>query len=139
VKTTGGRGIHVVAPIAPQREWSSCLQFSKAVADVLVRSKPALYTTAFAKRGREAKILIDYLRNNRTNTSISAFSTRARAGAPVSVPIAWSELRPRLRPAAFTIRTVPRRLIRLRREPWSDYWMAWQRVSDAAMEAVMRI
>src|SRR5688500_13367378 len=83
VKTTGGRGLHVVVPLQPAREVAQCLEFSRAVSEALVRTEPRLYTTKFAKLGRERKILIDYLRNNRTNTSIAAFSPRARPGAPV--------------------------------------------------------
>src|SRR5204863_8044671 len=79
VKTTGGKGLHVVAPIARHRDWSECLAFAKAVAESLAHHD-RLYTTAFAKKGREHKILIDYLRNNRTNTAVAAFSARARAG-----------------------------------------------------------
>jgi len=139
VKTTGGRGLHVVAPLTPRRDSSECLAFSRAVAEALRRSAPMLYTTAFAKQGRAAHILIDYLRNNRTNTSIAAYSTRARAGAPVSVPIAWSELTVGLRPESFTVKTVPQRLARLRRDPWHAYWTCRQRVSDAAMRALSRV
>jgi bifunctional non-homologous end joining protein LigD len=139
VKTTGGRGLHVVAPIRPQRDWSECLAFSRAVAEAIQRAAPQNYTTAFAKRGRESRILIDYLRNNRTNTSIAAYSTRARSGAPVSFPITWSELTGRLRPEAFTIQTVPRRLARRSTEPWKGYWACRQRISDAAMRAVTRL
>jgi bifunctional non-homologous end joining protein LigD len=93
VKTTGGRGLHVVVPIRPTRDWTECLAYARAVSEVLVRADPQVYTTTFAKRGRERKILLDYLRNNRTNTSVGAFSPRARAGAPVSVPVDWRELR----------------------------------------------
>src|SRR5205814_1276491 len=84
VKTTGGRGVHVVAPIKPTRDWEECLAFARQVSEAIVASAPRLYTTTYSKSGRERKILIDYLRNNRTNTSIAAFSPRARAGAPVS-------------------------------------------------------
>jgi bifunctional non-homologous end joining protein LigD len=136
VKTTGGRGLHVVAPIVPQRDWAECLRFAHGVASAMVRSEPSLYTTAFPKRGRETLILIDYLRNNRTNTSISAFSSRARPGAVVSTPVSWSELGPRLNPASFTVRTVPRRLARLRRNPWADYFRIRQRITAAALSAV---
>jgi len=139
VKTTGGRGLHVVVSIVPQRDWSECLTFSRAVADLLVRSEPRLYTTAFAKRGRESKILIDYLRNNRTNTSVSGFSTRARPGATVSLPVRWDELGARLRPEAFTVATVPHRVARLRSDPWSGYWTARQRLSKAIIQAVTRV
>lgn len=80
MKTTGGRGLHVVMPVKPARDTTECLKFSRAVSDAIVGTNPQRYTTAFAKAGRERKILIDYLRNNRTNTSICAFSARARPG-----------------------------------------------------------
>jgi len=94
----------------------------------LVRTRPALFTERFAKAGREDKILVDYLRNNRTNTSIAAFSTRARPDAPVSVPIAWAELSPSRTPDRFTLATVPSRLARLRKDPWDAYWSTKQRL-----------
>jgi bifunctional non-homologous end joining protein LigD len=137
VKTTGGSGLHVVVPIVPRRAWSDCLLFSRAVAQAITATNPAQFTTAFAKSGRESKILIDYLRNNRTNTSVAALSTRARAGAVVSMPIAWKELTPRLRPQAFTIKTAARRM--KRRDAWQDYWTVRQHVSDAAFRAVTRL
>jgi bifunctional non-homologous end joining protein LigD len=137
VKTTGGRGLHVVAPIERQLDWAACLAFTRDVGEALVRSDPARHTITFAKRGRERKILIDYLRNNRTNTSICAFSTRARAGAPVSMPLDWSELRGA--PDRFTMLTAPRRLRRLRTDPWAGYWTCRQRVSAEAMTALRRL
>ena len=137
VKTTGGAGLHVVAPIVPSLDWSACLTFARAVGDAIVRTNPALYTTTFSKQGRERQILIDYLRNNRTNTSICAYSPRARAGARVSMPIEWDELR--TRPDKWTLQTVPARLRRLRSDPWADYWGAQQRISKAALQAVQQI
>ncbi len=134
VKTTGGRGLHVVVPITPRRDVAECLEFSRAVADAVVRSDPGRYTTAFAKRGRERKILIDYLRNNRTNTSISAFSPRARPGAHVSMPINWEDVD--APPERFTLLTVPKRLKRARTDPWAKYWTTQQAVSDASFNAV---
>jgi bifunctional non-homologous end joining protein LigD len=136
VKTTGGKGLHVVAPLAPKVGWKECLEFSRAVAEAIVRHDAALYTTAFAKAGRERKILIDYLRNNRTNTSIAAFSSRARAGAPVSVPVKWDEVAPSLDPEALTVTTVENRLARLRQDPWKDYWKSKQRLPRAAAAAI---
>jgi bifunctional non-homologous end joining protein LigD len=82
---------------------------------------PAVRWPEVVRAGREAKILVDYLRNNRTHTSVCAFSSRARPGAPVSVPISWDELGPRLRPGRLTVRTVPRRLRSLREDPWAGY------------------
>ena len=84
-KTTGGRGVHVVVPLTPKQTVSGCLEFSRAVSESIVQADPLTYTTRFAKAGRERKILIDYLRNNRTNTSVCAFSPRARAAATVSM------------------------------------------------------
>jgi bifunctional non-homologous end joining protein LigD len=126
VKTTGGRGLHVVVPLAPERTVAECLEFSRAVSDAIVRSDPDSFTTMFAKAGRERKILIDYLRNNRTNTSVCAFSPRARPGAVVSMPLHWNELRDP--PSRWTLLTVPRRLARVRRDPWKDYWTTAQQM-----------
>jgi bifunctional non-homologous end joining protein LigD len=137
VKTTGGAGLHVVVPLAPARSWQECLAFARALATAIARHDPLRFTVSFAKAGRERKILLDYLRNNRTNTSVAAFSARARPGAPVSVPLAWDELGARLRPERHTIATVPRRLARLREDPWRG-WEAGHRPLDRAqVEAVL--
>ena len=108
----------------------------RVLARAVERQHRAAYTARFAKAGREKKILIDYLRNNRTNTSIAAYSPRARPGAPVSVPIAWDELSPRLDPLKLTIATVPRRLQRLRADPWKALWKSRQRLTAEALAAV---
>jgi bifunctional non-homologous end joining protein LigD len=134
VKTTGGRGLHVVVPLTPEREVAQCLEFSRAVSEALARTDPRLYTTKFAKVGRERKILIDYLRNNRTNTSIAAFSPRARPGAPVSMPIDWDDFG--ASPERWTLTTVRSRLKRLRVDPWATYWSAGQTISDASFSAI---
>ena len=124
VKTTGGKGLHVVIPIQPT-DVNVCLTFARTVAAALVQHEPARYTTTWAKRGREGQILIDALRNNRTNTSVAAFSLRARPGATVSFPIGWSELTPHLDPAAFHIGNIPT-LLRGWRDPWRDVWSVKQ-------------
>jgi bifunctional non-homologous end joining protein LigD len=136
VKTTGGHGIHVVAPVTPQRPWDECLAFAKAVAEALTRTNPSLLTTAFPKLGRERKILIDYLRNNRTNTSIAAFSARAREGATVSMPVSWRQVTARLKPKAFTVMTATKTP---GADPWRDYFAARQKISAAAMQAITRL
>jgi len=135
-KTPGGEGLHVVVPLAPRADWRECLALSRALAEALERHDPVLYTTAFAKAGRQKKILIDYMRNNRTNTSVAAFSTRARPGAPVSMTLKWEEVTPALDPSAWTIATVERRLSSLRRDPWRDYWSCKQRLPAKAVEAL---
>jgi bifunctional non-homologous end joining protein LigD len=135
-KTTGGRGLHVVAPLVPAADWSECLEFARAIGAAIERTDPAAYTTAYAKRGRASKILLDYLRNNRTNTSIAAYSTRARPGAPVSVPIGWDELRTGPAPASLTVTTLPQRLARLKADPWRHYWTSRQKLTDRRIRAV---
>ena len=133
VKTTGGRGLHVVVPIRPERQWGECLAFAKAIAELLVTQNHHLYTTNFTKAGREGKILIDYLRNNRTNTSIAAFSLRARPGALVSMPVSWVDLVSSKPPERFTLRAIKRFL---RADPWRDYWRCNQRLTTEMLRAV---
>jgi bifunctional non-homologous end joining protein LigD len=133
VKTTGGRGLHVVAPLQPGRQWDECLAFARAVATALMRSSPAIYTTAFAKAGRDDKILIDYLRNNRTNTSVAAFSARARPNATISMPVSWKQLTARMDPGTFTVLSGPRKF---RTDPWRDYWLCRQKIAATALAAI---
>ena len=127
LKTTGGKGLHVVIPIVPSHDWSVCLEFARSVAATLVEHDPTRYTAKFSKRGREKQILVDYLRNNRTNTAVAAYSVRARATAAVSVPLRWEELTPRLDPARWTVRTVARRL-KTTKDPWTDYFRVKQKL-----------
>jgi bifunctional non-homologous end joining protein LigD len=139
VKTTGGRGLHVVTPLRPQADWSECLAFARGLSEALERAEPDRYTTEFAKAGRGRKILIDYLRNNRTNTSIAAYSTRARDGAPVSMPLRWEDLRSTTQPRSFSVMTVPPRLARLAEDPWKGYWSCRQRLTPQRLKAVSRL
>jgi bifunctional non-homologous end joining protein LigD len=128
VKTTGGRGLHVVLPIVADHDWSECLEFARAIANLMVEQRPERYTTDFRKAGRDDKILIDYLRNNRTNTSICAFSVRTRAGAPVSMPIDWADLTASLKPQRFTVQSAAAYLAKRRVDPWRDYWKSKQQL-----------
>ena len=136
VKTTGGRGLHIVVPLAPHAEWSQCLEFARTLSERLEHAQPELYTTAFAKAGRERKILIDYLRNNHTNTSIAAYSTRARQGATVSVPLTWDELRVSVDPKSFSVLTVPKRLSKIKGDPWANYWKCRQKLTAQLIRAL---
>jgi bifunctional non-homologous end joining protein LigD len=107
------------------------------VSEAIAKTDPRTYTTAFPKAGRERQILIDYLRNNRTNTSVCAFSPRARPGARVSMPLSWNDLEDP--PDRWTLLTVPRRLDQLRTDPWKDYWSDAQTISAASFAAVSRV
>ncbi|MBV9826191.1 MAG: DNA ligase D [Alphaproteobacteria bacterium] len=125
VKTTGGKGLHVVVPIAPKLEWDAIKEFSKWVADKFVKAYPDRFTANMAKRARTGRIFIDYLRNGRGATAVGAYSPRARKGAPVAMPISWEALERGVTPAAFTVLTVPDYLSTMNANPWAD--MAKQR------------
>ncbi|MBC7855816.1 MAG: DNA ligase D [Pirellulaceae bacterium] len=121
VKTTGGKGLHVVVPINPRRErWDTVKAFTHRFAKALVEQKPNLYVANMSKAARKGKIFIDYLRNDRGSTSIAPYSTRAKPGAPVSIPLAWDELTPKLASDHFHVGNVAERLESLTRDPWRD-------------------
>lgn len=92
LKSTGGKGLHVVVPLVRRSSWDEVKDFAHALADELVRASPENYTATSSKSSRKGKIYIDYLRNTRGATAISPFSTRSRPGAPIAVPIAWDDL-----------------------------------------------
>jgi DNA ligase D len=120
VKTTGGKGLHVVVPIERRHEWRDVKAFAKRVAETLAVDAPNRFLTRIAKAERQGRIFIDYLRNDPTSTAVAPYSTRARAGAPVAMPIAWEELSPSLQPAAFDINTVPGIVAGRRSDPWAE-------------------
>jgi bifunctional non-homologous end joining protein LigD len=135
VKTTGGKGLHVVVPLIPRQSWAGVKQFSRAVALEMVRRFPREYTATLSKADRVGKIFIDYLRNSRGATAVAAYSTRARPGAPVSTPLAWKELAPDLLSDHYTVENLPKRLDTLRKDPWEGYFNARQAIPKAFAKA----
>jgi bifunctional non-homologous end joining protein LigD len=129
VKTTGGKGLHVVVPIDPVTEWRQAKAFAKKVSELIAADAPDRYLTKIAKAERLGRIFIDYLRNDPTSTAVGPYSTRSRAGAPVAVPLRWDELKRSLDPATFTVRTVPARL-RRKADPWAEIGEVRQRLPD---------
>ena len=93
----------------------------KALADGMAGDYPDRYVSTITKSKRKGKILIDYLRNGRGNTAVAPYSTRARPGAPVSMPLAWDELDPAIGPNYFTVNNAPTRLANLGSDPWADF------------------
>ena len=130
VKTSGGKGLHVVAPVKPKAEWPAVKAFTKAMADSMAADSPDRYVSTIPKARRHGKILIDYLRNQRGMTAVAAYSTRARPGAAVSMPLAWEELAPGIGPAYFTTRNAPARLSSVA-DPWADFRAAAAPIEDA--------
>ena len=124
VKTSGGKGLHVVVPLRPKASWTQVKAFAKAVGDGMSADSPDKYLTTATKAKRTGKIFIDYLRNGRGNTAVAAYSTRARKGAAVSMPLAWDELTGEIGPGHFTISNTPARLETLARDPWEDFFEA---------------
>ncbi|MBA2253180.1 MAG: DNA ligase D [Nitrospirales bacterium] len=135
VKTTGGKGLHVVVPLTGKQTWDEVKAFSQALAERLVKEAPERYTSKMAKAGRKGKLFIDYLRNSRGATAVAAYSTRARPGATVSTPVGWDELR-RLTLDQFTVHTVPRRLQTSKQDPWKEFWNVRQSITQSARRAV---
>jgi bifunctional non-homologous end joining protein LigD len=136
LKTTGGKGLHVVVPILPGVGWESVKGFSKAVAEFLERTFPDRFTSKLLKISRRGKIFIDYLRNGEGATAVAAYSTRARANAPVSAPVAWDELSRDLRFDHFNVGNMPKRLKKVKVDPWRDIAGAAVALTPAVMARV---
>ena len=122
VKTTGGKGLHVVAPVRAENGWPEVRLFCKGVAEVIASQAPDRFVATMSKAKRAGKIYVDYVRNTRGSTSIAPYSTRARDGATVAVPLRWEELSGGDRPDAYTLVTLPDRLKQLDGDPWQGYF-----------------
>ncbi|QIR87043.1 DNA ligase D [Paracoccus sp. AK26] len=120
VKTSGGKGLHVVAPLRPKADWPTVKAFTKGLAEAMAADSPDDYVATITKSKRKGRILIDYLRNQRGMTAVAAYSTRARPGAALSMPVAWEEL-DQIGPAYFTVTNTPARLDDLAHDPWEDF------------------
>ncbi|MCC4604851.1 DNA ligase D [Xanthomonas campestris] len=120
LRVSGGKGLHVVVPLNPGCEWDLTRRFAKGFADALAQSEPERFVATASKRLRNKRIFIDYLRNGRGATAVASYSLRGRPGAPVAMPLAWSELSKLHRADVFTLREVPDKLRRRRKDPWAE-------------------
>jgi bifunctional non-homologous end joining protein LigD len=136
LKATGGKGVHVVAPLTPKAGWDEIKAFAKAVADALVTARPDRYTANPLKRTRVGKVFVDYLRNQRGSSAICNYSTRAKAGAPVATPLRWDELKNLKGGAAYTVKTMPSRLAHLKSDPWEGFFSTRQSITAKARKAL---
>jgi bifunctional non-homologous end joining protein LigD len=118
LKTSGGKGLHVILPIKPT-PWTEAKAFAQKIAASMAADQPERYIATATKSGRSKRIFVDYLRNSREATAVAPYSTRARAGAPVSVPIDWSELGSLKAANQYTVLNLMQRLSRQRKDPWA--------------------
>jgi bifunctional non-homologous end joining protein LigD len=121
VKTSGGKGLHVAAPLAPRSEWPEVKAFAKSMAEAMAADSPDLFVSTATKARRPGKIFVDYLRNQRGATAIAPYSPRARPGAPVSMPLDWDELSAAIGPDHFKISNARARLNALTAMPWAEF------------------
>ena len=137
LKTTGGKGLHVVVPIARKLGWDEVKEFSRLIAGFLVKAEPGFFTASISKSRRPGKVFVDYLRNSETASAVAAFSARARPGAGVSTPLHWDELGNDDLRGGFTVLTVPKRLATLQEDPWAGYATAGKQSITAAMRRAL--
>ena len=112
----------MVSPITPKADWEKVKNFTKAIAEAMAADSPGKYLAVMTKARRKGRIFVDYLRNGRGATAAAAYSTRARTGAGVSVPLTWSELESGIRANQFTIDNLRQRLGHRRRDAWAGFF-----------------
>ncbi|WP_374573828.1 non-homologous end-joining DNA ligase [Phenylobacterium sp.] len=135
-RTTGGKGLHVVVPLAPGASWTAAKAFSRDLCHAMAADAPARYVTTVAKAERTGRIFLDYLRNDRAASAVAPLSARARPAATAAMPLTWDQVRPGLDPARYTIRTVPPLLDGLK--AWASYEEA-ERPLGAAIARLAKI
>jgi bifunctional non-homologous end joining protein LigD len=135
VKTTGGKGLHVLVPLsAPRPDWETAKEFTRSVTRFMERLAPTMFTSKTGERNRKNKIFVDYLRNGFGATAVAAFSPRWRPGVGVSTPVAWDEIDEDIRGTHFNLFNVPPRIAKLRKDPWKSYWTTKQALTKAMIQ-----
>ena len=136
VKTSGGKGLHVVVPLQPTRGWDEFKEFSLRLTQAMVAADPSSFVATMSRKKRAGKVFIDYLRNGRGATFVVPYGTRRRPGAPVSAPLRWDELSGRLRGDQYTMGNLRRRIGGLKADPWEGYDDLRQQITDDMLRAV---
>jgi len=131
VKTTGGKGLHVVVPVEATADWRDVKSFAKGVSAQMAADSPERYLTKISKAERVGRIFIDYLRNDPTSTAVAPYSTRSRAGAPVAMPLTWDQVKPGLDPCDYLLTTVPDLIRAQEADPWAGMLKVKQRLPDS--------
>lgn len=135
LKTSGGKGLHVVVPLLPRLDYETVKAFSQAAVRHMAKTLPSRFVAVAGGGNRVGRIFIDYLRNGHGQTTAAAFSARARPGLGVSMPVSWDQLSALKSGAQWTIATARERLSFQKNDPWKDYWTSKQ-VLNAAMRAL---
>ncbi len=135
-KTTGSKGLHVVSPIVREGDWGSVKEFVRTFCEAIATTDPAHFTTNPLKARRQSRVFIDYVRNSRGATAVAAYSSRAKPGGTVSVPVRWDEIEAGVRSDRYTIENVPRRLAALEADPWAGYEAARKAITKTARNAL---
>ncbi len=138
VKTTGGKGLHVAFPLAPDHDFAVTKAWAHGLVQAMEQARPELYLTKMTKAARKGKIYLDYLRNERGATAVAPYSMRARPGAPVSVPLNWDELGQMRERPHYTIATFAEWSNRLARDPWTKLPKVKQALSQKLIERFVR-
>jgi bifunctional non-homologous end joining protein LigD len=128
IKTTGGKGFHIVVPIQRKYTWDDVKNFAKTFVQVLVQQNPKNYVGTMTKTQRTGKIFIDYLRNERGATAVAPYSTRARLGGTVATPLHWDEVNKKILSSTFTIHNLSKRLDKLQEDPWQGFYKLKQKL-----------
>ena len=137
VKTTGGKGLHVVAPLtAPLPDWPTAKEFALSITRFMERIAPTMFTSKTGEKNRKQKIFVDYLRNGFGATAVAAFSPRWRPGVGVSTPVAWEEIDADIRGTHFNIHNVPQRIAKQRKDPWKGYSQRKQVLTRSIIKAM---
>jgi bifunctional non-homologous end joining protein LigD len=131
LKTSGGKGLHVVMPIAPRLEFDAVKDFSRTFVQHMSRVIPSRFTATSGANNRVGKIFVDYLRNGEGATTVAAFSVRARPGLGVSMPVAWEQLERLKSGAQWNVQTAREYLSFQKDDPWVDYWTTKQTLTQA--------
>jgi bifunctional non-homologous end joining protein LigD len=129
LKTSGGKGLHVVVPLTPREDWDTVKAFAQAAVQRLAQVIPQRFAAKMGAANRVGKVFVDYLRNNHGATTAAAFSARSRPGLGVSMPIAWDELASLRRSDQWSVRTAREHLSFQTADPWSDYWTCKQKLT----------
>ena len=128
VKTSGGKGLHVVSSVTPSLGWDDAKKFTQSIATTMTAARPERYVATIRKVARRGRIFIDYLRNGRGSTAVSAYSTRAIPQASISTPLDWDELSDGVRADQFSVDNIRQRLDVLKKDPWSNFFTIRQTI-----------